>query len=70
MISTLPGKLYLESGFAPETVAALRAMGYMLRMKGRDWGNGKCVWVDPKTGEPEGGPDHRGHYGKAGGLRG
>ncbi len=34
MTSTLPGKLYLESGFAAETVAALRAMGYMLRMNG------------------------------------
>jgi gamma-glutamyltranspeptidase/glutathione hydrolase len=64
----LPDKLYLEPGFAPETIAGLQAMGYTLGMKGTHWSNGECIAVDAKTGELEGGQDHRSHFGKAAGY--
>jgi gamma-glutamyltranspeptidase / glutathione hydrolase len=64
----LPDKLYLEPGFAPETLAALRAKGYTLSIKDGHWSNGECIAIDPKTGELEGGQDHRSHYGKAAGY--
>ena len=64
----LPDKLYLEPGFAPETLAALRKMGYSLSIRDGHWSNGECIAVDPKTGELEGGQDHRSHYGKAAGY--
>jgi len=64
----LPDKLYLEPGFAPETIAALRARGYTLDIRKGHWSNGECIAVDPKTGALEGGQDHRSHYGKAAGY--
>ncbi len=64
----LPDKLYLEPGFSDETLAGLRSMGYALALSGRPWSNGECIAVDPKTGELEGGQDHRSHYGKAAGY--
>ncbi len=64
----LPDTLYLEPGFPPETLAALRAMGYKLSIKNGYWSNGECIAVDLKTGELEGGQDHRSHYGKAAGY--
>ena len=48
--------------------AALRGMGYTLAIKDGHWSNGECIAVDPKTEEPEGGQDHRSHYGKAAGY--
>jgi gamma-glutamyltranspeptidase/glutathione hydrolase len=63
-----PDKLYLEPGFAPETLAALRAKGYELSIKDGHWSNGECIAVDPKSGELQGGQDHRSHYGKAAGY--
>jgi gamma-glutamyltranspeptidase/glutathione hydrolase len=64
----LPDKLYLEPGFAPETVAALRKMGYTLDIRDGHWSNGECIAIDPKTGELLGGQDQRSHYGKAAGY--
>jgi gamma-glutamyltranspeptidase/glutathione hydrolase len=64
----LPDKLYLEPGFPPDTLVALRAMGYDISIKNGFWSNGECIAVDPKTGELEGGQDHRSHYGKAAGY--
>jgi gamma-glutamyltranspeptidase/glutathione hydrolase len=64
----LPDNLYLEPGFAPETLAALRKMGYILSVKDGHWSNGECIAIDPKTGELQGGQDHRSHYGKAAGY--
>lgn len=64
----LPDTLYLEPGFAPETIAALKAEGYKVSVKDGHWSNGECIAVDPKTGELEGGQDHRSHYGKAAGY--
>jgi gamma-glutamyltranspeptidase/glutathione hydrolase len=64
----LPDKLYLEPGFPPDTLAALGAMGYDISIKNGFWSNGECIAVDPRTGELEGGQDHRSHYGKASGY--
>jgi gamma-glutamyltranspeptidase/glutathione hydrolase len=64
----LPDTLYLEPGFSPQTIAALRAMGYKVNVKDGHWSNGECIEVDPKTGALLGGQDHRSHYGKAAGY--
>jgi gamma-glutamyltranspeptidase/glutathione hydrolase len=64
----LPDKLYLEPGFPPATLDALRAMGYDLSISRGYWSNGECIAVNPKTGELEAGQDHRSHYGKAAGY--
>jgi gamma-glutamyltranspeptidase/glutathione hydrolase len=61
----LPDKLFLEPGFPPATLAALREMGYNLSIRNGHWSNGECIAVDPKIGELEAGQDHRSHYGKA-----
>jgi gamma-glutamyltranspeptidase/glutathione hydrolase len=63
-----PDRLYLEPGFSETTLSELRAMGYTLRDHGSYWSNGECIAVNPKTGELEGGQDHRSHYGKAAGY--
>lgn len=64
----LPDTLYMEPGFAPEAVDALKAMGYNVAVSRGHWSNGECIAVDPKTGELQGGQDHRSHYGKAAGY--
>ena len=64
----LPDKLYLEPGFDPRVLSALKEMGYNLAVKDGHWSNGECIAIDPKTGELEGGQDHRSHYGKAEGY--
>ena len=64
----LPDVLYLEPGFPADTVTALRGMGYDVHDGTHYWSNGECIEVDPKTGELEGGQDHRSHYGKAAGY--
>jgi gamma-glutamyltranspeptidase/glutathione hydrolase len=64
----LPDKLDLEPGFSPEVVAGLRAMGYEVNITDRHWSNGECIAVDSRTGELEGGQDHRSHFGKAAGY--
>ncbi|KAA6463003.1 gamma-glutamyltransferase [Acidobacteria bacterium AB60] len=64
----LPDKLYLEPGFSPSTRSALTARDYSLETKDGHWSNGECIAIDPKTGELQGGQDHRSHYGKAAGY--
>lgn len=64
----LPDILYEEPGFPAGTVTTLRAMQYNVHVSQRTWSNGECIEVDPKTGELEGGQDHRSHYGKAAGY--
>ena len=64
----LPDKLSVEPGFNPDTLAALKTMGYTVDIRNGHWSNGECIEVDPKTGELEGGQDHRSHYGKAAGY--
>ena len=64
----LPDKLYLEPGFNPKDLSELRGMGYTVDVRDGHWSNGECIAVDPKTGELQGGQDHRSHYGKAAGY--
>ena len=64
----LPDKLGLEPGFPVATQDALKALGYDLAISTRHWSDGECIAIDPKTGELEGGQDHRSHYGKATGY--
>ena len=64
----LPDRLNVEPGLTAETLSALTAMGYEVKVKDGHWSNGECIAVDPKTGELEGGQDHRSHYGKAAGY--
>jgi len=64
----LPDKLYLEPGFAADTIAALGKMGYTVDIRDGHWSNGECIEIDPKSGELLGGQDHRSHYGKAAGY--
>jgi gamma-glutamyltranspeptidase / glutathione hydrolase len=64
----LPDTLYLEPGFTPQTIDALRAMGYDLSVSRGHWSDGECIAVDPATGELLGGQDHRGQTGKAAGY--
>ncbi len=61
----LPDILYLEPGFSPETVAALRAMGYTITLSRGHWSDGECIAVDPATGDLLAGQDHRHQFGKA-----
>jgi gamma-glutamyltranspeptidase/glutathione hydrolase len=63
-----PDKLYVEPGFSPETIAGLKARGYSVTVSEHHWSNGECIAINPKTGELEGGQDHRSHYGKAAGY--
>jgi gamma-glutamyltranspeptidase/glutathione hydrolase len=63
-----PDKLYVEPGFPAETIAGLQARGYNVTVSEHHWSNGECIAIDPKTGELEGGQDHRSHYGKAAGY--
>lgn len=64
----LPDQLTVEPGFDPNTISALKAMGYTVPDPTRHWSNGECIAIDPKTGELLGGQDHRSHYGKAAGY--
>ena len=64
----MPDTLYLEPGFSAATQERLRALGYAIDIKDGHWSNGECIAVDPRTGELEGGQDHRSHYGKAAGY--
>jgi gamma-glutamyltranspeptidase/glutathione hydrolase len=63
----LPDVLRVEADFPDQTAATLKTEGYSLK-QGRQWGDGECIAVDPKTGKLEGGQDHRHHYGKAAGY--
>ena len=63
----LPDILFLEPGFSSAALDGLKAMGYNVRVGGH-WSDGECIAVDPKTGELEGGQDHRHHYGEAAGY--
>ena len=64
----LPDILYLEPGFALETIEGLRALGYNVNAGATHWSDGECIAIDPKTGTLTGGQDHRHHFGKAAGY--
>jgi gamma-glutamyltranspeptidase/glutathione hydrolase len=58
----LPDVLELEPGFNEATVQGLRGLGYKVHVD-ETWSDGECIVVDAKTGELEGGQDHRQHFG-------
>jgi gamma-glutamyltranspeptidase/glutathione hydrolase len=67
----LPDVVYVEQGFPPATLSALRSMGYTIEGGNpgdRYWSDGECIAVDPKTGMIEGGQDNRHTFGKAAGY--
>jgi gamma-glutamyltranspeptidase/glutathione hydrolase len=64
----LPDLLFLEPGFPPATLDALKGLGYKVNVRDGHWSNGECIAIDPKTGELLGGQDRRSHYGKAAGY--
>jgi gamma-glutamyltranspeptidase / glutathione hydrolase len=64
----LPDILYLEPGFSESTVQGLKAQGYSVHTGEGAWSDGECIRVNPKTGELEGGQDHRHTFGKAAGY--
>lgn len=66
----LPDVLYVERWFSPDTIQALKKMGYHVQVGLREggdegyWSDAECIAVDPKTGERLGAPDGR-NNGKA-----
>ena len=66
--NTCPINSILNRASRWDVIAALRKIGYTVDVSTRHWSNGECIAVDPKTGELEGGQDHRSHYGKAAGY--
>ncbi len=55
----LPDRLAIEQdGVTPATVQALEAMGYTVRVSGRQ-GAAHCIMIDPRTGERVGAADPR-----------
>jgi gamma-glutamyltranspeptidase/glutathione hydrolase len=67
----LPDVVFVEPGFPPKTLEALRSMGYAIKGGDGDdhhWSDGECIAVDPKTGLIQGGQDKRHTFGKAAGY--
>jgi gamma-glutamyltranspeptidase/glutathione hydrolase len=67
----LPDVVYVELGFPPATLTALKGMGYTIKggqVGDPHWSDGECIAVDPKTGILEGGQDKRHTFGKAAGY--
>ncbi|MGH7651543.1 MAG: gamma-glutamyltransferase, partial [Gemmatimonadaceae bacterium] len=55
----LPDVLLVEqNGLPPETVSALEAMGYHVRMRGM-WGSAHSIRIDPVTGARQAAADPR-----------
>jgi gamma-glutamyltranspeptidase/glutathione hydrolase len=63
----LPDKLNVEQWFSPDTVGALRKMGYNVEFGLHEenghvspyWSDAECIAIDPKTGERLGASDYR-----------
>jgi gamma-glutamyltranspeptidase/glutathione hydrolase len=64
----LPDVVFVEPGFPPKTVQALRDMGYTVETGDHSWSDGECIAVDPTTGLIQGGQDNRHSFGKAAGY--
>ena len=67
----LPDVVNVEKWFSPDTLGALRSMGYKIQV-GLDaagdspyWSDAECIAVDPKTGDRLGATDGRNSTGKA-----
>jgi len=66
----LPDVLNVEKWFSPDTLSALRQMGYTIHtgFSGDDrgyWSDAECIAIDEKTGERLGASDDRNSSGKA-----
>jgi gamma-glutamyltranspeptidase / glutathione hydrolase len=64
----LPDVVFVEPGFPPKTLQALKDMGYTVETGDHSWSDGECIAVDPKTGLIQGGQDSRHTFGKAAGY--
>ena len=67
----LPDVVYVEPGFPPATLSALRDMGYTI--KGGDpgdhyWSDGECIASRPKNRSDRGRPGQAPYFGKAAGY--
>ncbi len=62
----LPDQIMVEDRLSPDTMKLLSSKGHKLKIdySWRDWGDGECIMVDPKTGERLGASDGR-NNGKA-----
>jgi gamma-glutamyltranspeptidase/glutathione hydrolase len=62
----LPDQIFVEDRLSPDTMSILRSKGHKVKVdpSWRDWGDGECIMVDPKTGERLAGADGR-NNGKA-----
>jgi gamma-glutamyltranspeptidase/glutathione hydrolase len=62
----LPDQIFVEDRLSPDTMNILRSKGHKVKVdpSWRDWGDGECIMVDPKTGERLAGADGR-NNGKA-----
>ncbi len=49
----LPDQIFVEDRLSPDTMNVLRSKGHKVKVdpSWRDWGDGECIMVDPKTGE-------------------
>jgi gamma-glutamyltranspeptidase/glutathione hydrolase len=70
----LPDVLFVEKWFSPDTLAALRQMGYKIQTglypgdTDGYWSDAECAAIDEKTGMRLGASDGRNSYGKAAGY--
>jgi len=55
----MPDMVSVEKLFSPDTVTALRQMGYNVQVGQSYWSDAECVAIDDKTGERLGGSDGR-----------
>ena len=62
----LPDQILVEDRLSPDTMNLLGSKGHKVKVdySWRDWGDGECIMVDPKTGERLGASDGR-NNGKA-----
>jgi gamma-glutamyltranspeptidase / glutathione hydrolase len=62
----LPDQIIVEDRLSPDTMNVLGSKGHKLRVdrSWREWGDGECIMIDPKTGERLGASDGR-NNGKA-----
>ncbi len=64
----LPDVIQIEAdGVTPEALAALQAMGHTVRMSGSQ-GSTPCIFLDPETGESDGGTGSPGPGWRGGGV--
>jgi gamma-glutamyltranspeptidase len=62
----MPDVLYVEKWFSPDTISALRQMGYNVEVRlhydasvAPYWSDAECIALDPQSGERLGASDWR-----------